>query len=283
MGDPGHGEEGFHEPARGGGFGGLAALLQHHVALAVELPEHGVLQAVGLQPGPELQFVGGHGDVVEGPVVAGVGVQPRGAGLLVDLVQLILHDEAALLLHQGVEFGEELLVPLGTDLGIVHVGDLAPTLLLPQDVDLFPDLGLDLVLEVVQLRIPLGIARADGRGPLEHHVFEEVGQARDAGAFVGASHPGHPAAGDGGLIVPFHHQEAHAVGKGVFLDGNGLGQQRRRDNQRGDEASSRRVDHGASKGWGVVKDQGWSRPGRRSDRASRGYLKTGGMPFVKTC
>ena len=50
----------------------------------------------------------------------------------------------------------------------------------------------------------------------------------DAGPFVGAAHVRHPAARDGGLIMPLDQQEAHPVGEVLFHYRNLLGRQRQR-------------------------------------------------------
>jgi len=230
---PDHGGEGFLELPGGGGVHPQAALLQHHVALAVEFPEHGVLEPVRLQPGPELQLVGGHVDVVEGPVLGGIGVHAGGAEPLVDLVQLVLDDQGALLLHLAVQGVQQLLVSRRAGLGIVQVADLAAAQSFAKQVQFGAEARDGLVLEGVELGIALGVARADDLGALEHHVLEEVGDPRDAGALVGRTDPGHPAAGDAGLVVALHHEDAQAVGEGVGGDGQVLGRERREGQQGG--------------------------------------------------
>ena len=222
---PGHGIEGLAHDASGPTLQRLAALFEDHVPLAVELPEHGIGQAVGLQPHPQLQLVGGQAGDVEGAVLAGAGVEAGAAGLGVDLVHLVLDDEAPLLLHQAVKGLDQLLEPGRPGLGIHHVGDLAPALPLAQDGHLLPDADLDLVLQVVQLPVPLRVPGADGARALEHHVLEQVRDTGHAGGLVGAAHAGHPAQGDGGLVVAFHHHQPHAVREGLLDDGNCLGHQ----------------------------------------------------------
>ena len=46
---------------------------------------------------------------------------------------------------------------------------------------------------------------------LEHHVLEQVGDARDARPLVGRPHARHPAAGDARLVMPLHQQQLEAV------------------------------------------------------------------------
>ena len=64
----------------------------HHIALAVELAEHAVVEAIALHPSPQLKLIAGHIDEVEGEVVAREGIHASAAGCRVDLVKLILDD-----------------------------------------------------------------------------------------------------------------------------------------------------------------------------------------------
>jgi hypothetical protein len=60
-------------------FGAKPALLEDYVALGVELAEDGVQQAVGLEPGLELQPVLGDPQEVRGLVLGGERVQELAA------------------------------------------------------------------------------------------------------------------------------------------------------------------------------------------------------------
>src|ERR1017187_10348170 len=72
------------------------------------------------------------------------------------------------------------------------------------------------------------VLSADGGRPLEHHVLEEVRNAGDAEAFVGASDVRHPAARDGRFIVPFDQQKPHPIAELLLDDGDFLRRQRQR-------------------------------------------------------
>ena len=73
-------------------FRAQAALFMHHIALAVELAEHAVVEAIALHPSPQLKLIAGHIDEVEGEVVTGEGIHARATSSGVDLVKLILDD-----------------------------------------------------------------------------------------------------------------------------------------------------------------------------------------------
>ena len=73
-------------------FRAQAALFVHHIALAVELAEHAVVEAIALHPGPQLKLIAGHIDEVESEVVTGEGIHARATSCRVDLVELILDD-----------------------------------------------------------------------------------------------------------------------------------------------------------------------------------------------
>ena len=64
----------------------------HHIALAVELAEHAVVEAIALHPGPQLKLIAGHIDEVESEVVTREGIHARATSCRVDLVELILDD-----------------------------------------------------------------------------------------------------------------------------------------------------------------------------------------------
>ena len=236
---PKHGVELFLEAARGCAVGAEPPLFVHHIPLGVKLAKHAVVEPVALHPGPELQLVGRHGDEVAGEVVAGEGVHAAAAGLGVDLIELVLDDRgrlgpslAAALLgtDQRVEPTTEHPQFLRVVGGIPGIGDLAP---LETFVLLRPDDAVDLVADGLLfgaiLRVAIGVTGADRVGPLEHHVFEEVADAGDAGPLIDAPHPRHPARTDDvGLITPRHEQKPHTVVELELLDRDLLRQCRRR-------------------------------------------------------
>ena len=215
------------------------ALLPHHVALRVELPEHQVGEAVRLHPAPQLELVGGHRHEEGGHVGVGERVDHRGAIGGVDLVELVLDDELVLVVLELLHLGAQLGQARGLVLGVVHAArDLAPPLGPAQLLVLLLH-GAEDAVQAVQDLLLLGIVRrADGPGALEHHVLEEVGDAGDAGPLVGAAHAGHPPGGDGGGVVALHHEQPQAVGQGHLLDrdvgllgGQGEGDGQQQDDQ----------------------------------------------------
>src|SRR6185295_2062568 len=62
------------------------------------------------------------------------------------------------------------------------------------------------------------VLRPESGRAFEHHVLEEMGNAGDAGPFVGAADVGHPAAGDGRIVVALDHEDAKAVGQSLLDD-----------------------------------------------------------------
>ena len=210
--------ERFLEFAQRRRLGAHAALLEHHVALGVKLPEHRPQQPLRLHPRPKLELVRRHGDEVAGHVVGGEGVHAGGAGGGVDAVELVLDEHLALRGDQLVELGLEFAVALGLVFRLGQVVDLAA----PEGqahLGLLPAHGVAhhfLLLD--DLGVALGIARADGRRALEHHVLEEVRDTGDAGPLVHAADARHPAAGDGRRVVPLDHEQLHAVGERALLD-----------------------------------------------------------------
>ena len=160
--------------------------------------------------------------------MAGEGIHAAAAGLGVDLIELVLDDRgrlgpslAAALLgtDQRVEPTAEHPQFLRVVGGIPGIGDLAP---LETFVLLRPDDAVDFVADSLLfgaiLRVAIGVTGADRVGPLEHHVFEEVADAGDAGPLIDAPHPRHPARTDDvGLVSPRHEQKPHAVVELEFL------------------------------------------------------------------
>ncbi len=217
---PEHEVELLLELGGGVGFGPHPALFAHHVALGVELPEDRVEEALGLHPEPQLELVGGHRDEVDREVVAGAGIHARGAGFGVDLVELVLDDEFLLLRLEDLH----LLAQLGQDLGLV-LGQVDAALDLTGALHLAHDLvlGLHLETELIELSHDLCLSFvvrcADGRAALEHHVFEEMGDAGGPDLLVDRPDVGDPAGRDGWALVAFDHQNFHAVVQKDLLDG----------------------------------------------------------------
>ena len=209
------------------------ALLEHHVALRVKLPEHRTQQPLRLHPHPQLQLVLRHRDEVARQVRGRERVHPRRTARRVEPVPLVLHDDLPLLRDQPVELLLQLLVTRRLVLRLLQVIDLATP---PRRAHLRL-LQAHRIAQLLLLgddpQILLVILRAHRRRALEHHVLEEMRDARDAGPFIRAADVGNPAAGDGGIVVPFDHEHAHSVGQGFFDDGDLLRLQRKdeRENQ----------------------------------------------------
>ena len=215
---PEHRLERFLKFAKRRGLGAHAALLEHHVALGVKLAEHRPQQPLRLHPRPKLKLVRRHGDEVAGHVVGRKGVHAGRAGGGVDAVELVLDEHLALRGDQFLELGLEFAVALGLVFRLGHVVDLTA----PQSqthLGFLPAHGVAhhfLLLD--DLGVALGVARADGRRALEHHVLEKVRDAGDAGALVDAADARHPSAGDGGRVVPLDHEQFHAVGERALIN-----------------------------------------------------------------
>ena len=208
------------------GLGAHPALLVHHVALGVELAEHRPQNPLRLHPHPQLEFVRRHGDVIGGHVRAGEGVHPRAAGGRVNAVELILHQDFAMLDDQFVELFFQLLPArrLGFDLGQVLDFPAPPhrahlrLLGAHQVADAFL-LGHDLEILFV-------ILRADGGRALEHHVLEQMRDAGDARPLVARADARDPATRDGRFIRPLDHEQTHAVGQRALDHRDLLGAER---------------------------------------------------------
>ncbi len=208
---PEHGVEQLVELTRRRRFGAQAPLFVHHVPLGVELAEDGAQEAVRLHPEPELELVGGYGNEVNGLVLVGEGVHPRGTEAGVDLVELVFDHQLALLFGEGVELLLEL-DELGRPCrGIVGIVDLAEAVALPLLAIDRPHLILEGFLLLDNLKVAGDVRRPDGTGALEHHVLEEVAEARDAGPFVRRADVGDPAGGDGRELGSTHHENLHPV------------------------------------------------------------------------
>ena len=85
-----------------------------------------------------------------------------------------------------------------------------------------PHLVADFFLLGENFLIFLVVSRANGRRAFEHHVFEQVRDPGDAGAFIRAADVRDPAPGDGRIIVSFDHEQRNAVGESFFNDVNFL-------------------------------------------------------------
>ena len=105
----------------------------------------------------------------------------------------------------------------GTELGFLLTDFVTQALLLLHDLAVFD-----------------GVFGTESRGALEHHVFEEVGDAGHAGLFIGRTHMGDPSAGDPRFTGTLHQQQFHAVGQGLLGDWNLLGQSYPSDTDRKD-------------------------------------------------
>ena len=92
MGRKAGGNEGLPQLVLRVGVGGAAALLHHHGAFGIELAQHGVLHAVGLDGRPQLQFVCRQVDHVGSAVAAGEGVVADTAVFGVEFEEFILYD-----------------------------------------------------------------------------------------------------------------------------------------------------------------------------------------------
>ena len=72
-------------------------------------------------------------------------------------------------------------------------------------------LGLDGVKLFDDSQILLDLLRADGVGPLEHHVLEEMRHAGDAGSFIDGANPGNPSSFDIRVAGSRCQQDLHPV------------------------------------------------------------------------
>ena len=233
---PEHGVERLVELPGGGGLGAEPALLVDHVALRIELAEDRPQQALRLHPEPQLQPVLRHGDEVHRLVVGGERVHPAGARLGVDAVELVLDHERPLLFQERIELApqrDQLIGQVRLAEGVVDEAQPARLPAVPVDG---PDLLLDGLLLLDDGLIPLGVGGPDGRGSLEHHVFEEVTHPGNSRAFVGRSHVGRPAGGHRGHFGADDGEKAHPVREGELLHGDfGLPEQGGGDREREDE------------------------------------------------
>ena len=117
--------EALFELSERGRFRAHAALLEDDVALRVELAEDRVEEAVRLHPHPELELVRRHRDEVTGHVFVGERVHPGASGGRVDPVELVLDQDLPLFPDQLVELLLELSIVRGLVLRLQEVVDLA--------------------------------------------------------------------------------------------------------------------------------------------------------------
>ena len=217
---PEHGIEELVEPARGSRFGAKPPLFVHDVALGVELAEHGPEKPLRFHPEPELELVRGHGDEVDGDVVARERVHPGSAGFGVDLVELVLDHDRPLLLDELVETTLELDEFSRTCVGAERVVDLAEAVTLSLAAVDFADLFLELFLLFDDPSILDEVRRADGVAALEHHVLEKMAHAGNARTFVCGAGVSDPTGADGRELGALHHENVHAVCELERLDRN---------------------------------------------------------------
>ncbi len=208
---PEHGVELLIQQPRWGAVDAEPSLLVDHVALAVELAEDRVAQAVGFHPEPELQLVGRDIDEIDGEILAGARVHSRRALPLVDAVEVVLDNQIALLGQECVEIVDQRLMLGAAVFRLAPVVDAAATLLFEQVLFVGPDPGLERVEFCDDPPIRLRIPGADRLRPLEHHVLEEVRHAGDARRLVHRSDSGDPAGRNVGIARPRDEQEAHSV------------------------------------------------------------------------
>jgi hypothetical protein len=269
---PEEGVEGLVVFPERGGLRAHAALFVNDVALGVELPEDGVHQAVRLQPGPQLDAVGGQAHHVDGPVLARARVEPLRAVLRVDLGEVVLDLDRALLLHQLVELLVELAILRRLVLRLGDVVDLALALALAHHLHLFPHLRPDFLLLVDDAEVGVDVLGPDDARALEHHVLEEVADAGDPLALVHRAHVGHPAPDHRRRVVALEEQPAHPVRERELLHVDlRLLRRPRRQGQEGKEKKE-----GEAAGCGQIHVIGLQK--RTSARAPECRITGGGQP-----
>ena len=232
VGNPHHGFIDLVELAQRRGLGAHPAFLEDDIALGVELAKDGAQETLGLHPHPKLELVRRHGDEVAREVSGGEGVHARGAAGGIDAIELVLHENLALRLDELLEFLLQLAIARRLALGLLHVLDVTPTPRGAHEHFLLADLIAELLLRVDDLEVLLVILGAERGRALEHHVLEEMRDARDAGPLVRAADMRDPSASNGRVIVPLDHEDAKTIGQ-RFLDDVHL--LRRRD---GDESGA---------------------------------------------
>ena len=198
------------------------ALLEHHVALGIKFAAHRIQQAVGLQPHPEFDLVRRHVAEINRHILGRERVHAGRAVGGIHFVEFVLHLHRALSGDEVVELLFQFAPARCLVLRLLPVVNLtAPPGRAELDL-LGAHFFTHLLLCIDDLQILRVILRADGLGALEHHVLEQMRDARAAGLLIRAADVRHPAAGDGRLVMPLDEEEVEAVGKGLFHDGNFL-------------------------------------------------------------
>ena len=187
--------------------------------------------ALGLHPHPQLKLVGGHIDEIGRHILGGEGVHARAARPAVNPVELILDQYVALLSDEPVEVLLQLAIPRGLVLRLKQVVNGAVAILHAHLAFFQAHFIAHAFLRGDDFQVLLIVLSADGGRPLEHHVLEEVRNAGDAEAFVGAPDVRHPAARDGRFIVPFDQQKPHPIAEILLDDGDFLRRQWQRPGQ----------------------------------------------------
>ena len=168
----------------------------------VETAEDAVAEAVGLDAGPVLHLVGGDFLHVAGDVVAGEGVGTLGADDGHELVVFVGDGQFGGLVTHGVDDAVEGLALRGVREGSVHFEEAV----YPGEQGFF---GL-IVLCAQDFR------------PLEHHVFQVVGQAGVVGRVVLSSHAHGHVGLDAGFVLVHGHVNFETVFKGVDFYAHGV-------------------------------------------------------------
>lgn len=203
MGRVGHREEVVQEAALGLALA-HAPLFHDDVLLLVELPQHGVGEAVPFEGSPQLQLVGREGVMVDGLVEGGEGVEARAAFAVYDLRELV-GDDVLLGLVLGLLEGRLQLL----DLRLVGLG-------MPEPLGAE---GQESIVFLLDGGFLVGVVRrTDGRCALEGHVLEDVSEARASDLLVHAAHVGVGHHGRDRRLRPGQKDDGQAVGQGFFND-----------------------------------------------------------------
>ena len=235
----GRGVEDLPEQAARTGVGPHAPLLVHHVPFRIEFAEDGVGKAVRLQKGPHLQLIGGQLDEVLGGVTAGGSIQMSPAQPLVGLPEFILDDVFPLLPqgvgHRLIELSDPRFVfvliililglILGRIPGYIHGrsgGLILGLIRLLKSGAVFAALAVELPINAVDLLHPGNlcweVSGSVNFGSFEHHVFQQMRNAGPPLRIIDAPHAETKIERNGGRVVPFDHQNLHAVFEGPLDD-----------------------------------------------------------------
>ena len=181
---------------------GAVLLLVDDLEFGVEEAEDGLEEAVGLELGPGVEAAAGHGDLVDGLLQPGVGVEIAAAEG---------RDHLGEFVGQG-EFGRLLgdLVDLGVDGGAlvgIGFGDV-----------LFVEAG-----DAVEQRfLRREVAGADALRALEHEVFEVVGEAGVGLRVLGAAGADDDLGVEAGALVVAREVDGEAVVELEDVDPHGV-------------------------------------------------------------